>query len=87
MMFRRCYSMNMHNVHMPCHLFYSLVKPIMNCGCDIWSPHIMAKKKSFDGEAEVWHRSVLWPLVGIRKSVSTAIFMHEMVGNLYVLHG
>jgi hypothetical protein len=54
MMFWWCYSMNMHNVHMQCHLFYSLFKPTMNHGCDNWGPHVMAKKKSVsesvDGE-------------------------------------
>jgi hypothetical protein len=54
----------------------------MNYGCGIWAPHIIAKKKSvpkgIDGKAEVWHRSVLQQTVGVRKSVSMAILMHDM---------
>jgi hypothetical protein len=81
MMFRRCHGLNIYNVHLQCHLFDSLVRPILNYGCELWGPYVMARKNvavGVDGDAEIWHRSILRQMVGVRTSVSTAILMHEL---------
>ena len=87
MLFRRCYSMGIHNVHMQLHLFDSLVRPVMNYGCELWAPYAMSVKgvANGGGEAEVWHLSVLRQSLGVRKSVPTPILMRELGRNpLYI---
>ena len=41
LMFRRCYTMGVHNVKTQLHLFDSLVRPILNFGCEVWGPSIL----------------------------------------------
>lgn len=80
-MFKRCYSMNMHNVHMLCHLFDALVVPIVSYGCELWGPYLLASKAVAEGKGgsvEVWHRSVLRQIVGVRTNVPTPILMNEL---------
>jgi hypothetical protein len=58
MMLRKCYAMNVHNIHLQLTLFDALVKPVMNYGCEIWGPYLMAKKgvaTGVEGPVEVWH--------------------------------
>ena len=81
LMLRRCHSMDIGNVYIKCKLFDSLVKPILCYGCELWSPYILAKGRTFhgiDGAAEVWHRCILRQMVGVRHSVSTSILMNEL---------
>ncbi len=35
--FSRCYAMHLHNVNLQCHLFDSLVKPVLSYGCEVWA--------------------------------------------------
>ena len=60
-MVRRCHELDIHNVYIKCHLFDSLVKPILTYGCEIWGPCLLAKgasltESSFSKELEAIHK-------------------------------
>jgi hypothetical protein len=79
LMFRRCYTMGLHNVSIQCHLFDSLVKPILNYGCELWAPLVMtARNITTDHDTERWHRSVLRQSLGVCSSTTTAVIMDEL---------
>jgi hypothetical protein len=79
LMFRRCHTMGLHNVSIHCHLLDSLVKPILNYGCELWGPSIMtARNITTDHDTERWHRSVLRQSLGVCNSTTTAVIMDEL---------
>ena len=82
-LYRKCAELDIHNVYTKLHLFDTLVKPILNYGCEIWGPSILSKGKKlvqsgFREELEILHRSFLRHLLGIRKSVPDIILMCEL---------
>jgi exonuclease III len=38
---RRLHEINVNNVHMRCHLFDTLVRPVVNYGCEVWGPGVL----------------------------------------------
>lgn len=79
MMFRRCYTMGIHNVALQCHLFDTLVRPVLNYGCAVWAPYIMTDKGiTTVHPVEVWHRSVLRQSLGVNESTRRNIIMEEL---------
>jgi hypothetical protein len=81
-MMKRCCELNIHNVGVKCHLFDSLVRPIINYGCEVWAPSVMARGDSFIAgvreELEKFHIAFIRQCLGVRKSTPTAVLMHEM---------
>jgi hypothetical protein len=79
---RRCYELNIHNVYTRCRLFDSLVVPILNYGCEVWGPsNLVRGSKLLSGvreEVEKMHISFLRQCLGVRRSTSAAIIMHEL---------
>jgi hypothetical protein len=55
---RKCYAMDLHNVGIKAHLFNSLVRPVINAGCEIWGPGTMAEARGqegiFSGAVDKW---------------------------------
>ena len=79
LMFRRCYSIGLHNVSMQLYLFDSLVRPILNFGCEIWGPTILKDKVvSTSHKCETWHRAVLKQMLGVCTSTTNHIVMEEL---------
>lgn len=79
LMFRRCYTMGIHTVGMQCHLFDTLVKPILNYGCEIWAPYLLSLGNiSCKHEVELWHRAVLRQSLGVASSTSGDIMLDEL---------
>ena len=79
LMFRRCYSMGLHNVSIQLHLFDSLVRPILNFGCENWGPRVMNDKDvTKSHSSEKWHRSVLKQMLGVCSSTTTHVIMEEL---------
>ena len=82
-MTRRCHELDIHNVFIKCHLFDSLVKPILMYGCEVWGPSVMAGGKclvdsGFTKELELLHKGFLRQCLGVRKSVPDVVLMSEM---------
>jgi hypothetical protein len=79
----RCHEINIHNVHLRCHLFDTLVVPILNYGCEIWGPYYARKGIDIDGkdirgQVEKMHLSMLRQCLGIRRNTAGTIIMHEL---------
>ena len=75
--------MKLRNVQLLCHLFDSLVMPVLNYGCEIWAVDWvsgMCREGSFaSGEAEEdIHRRFLRQCVGVCKSTTTAVLYQEL---------
>ena len=82
-MVRRCHELDIHNVHIKCHLFNSLVKPILFYGSEIWGPALLAKgacltDTSLSGDSEVIHKGFLRQCMSLRKSVVEYVLMSEL---------
>lgn len=81
-MLKRCHELNIHNVGLKCHLFDALVRPVVNYGCEVWAPSVMASGDHFIAglreEAEKFHLAFLRQCLGVRKCTHTAALMHEM---------
>jgi len=82
-MFTRCYKWGLHNLNAQCHLFDTLVKPVLSFGCEVWGPDwvaSMCRKGDFcTGAAE---REVHFPFMrqsmGVSRSTSTAVMKQEL---------
>jgi hypothetical protein len=83
-MLRRCYELNINNVHVRCRLFDALVRPILDFGCEIWGPANMAggseltAKHGIRYEVEKMHLGFLRQCLGVRKSVSGVVLLSEL---------
>lgn len=82
-MIKRCSDMELHNVFMRCHLFDSLVRPILNYGCEIWGPSCMQKALSLSStnraaEHEAMHRWYMKRCLHVPDTVATYVVMHEL---------
>lgn len=82
-MMRRTYELEMNNVYIRCHLFDSLVKPILSYGCEVWGPYMFAKGDSLtlsglSTELEFLHKGFLRQCLGVRKSVPDLALMSEL---------
>ena len=83
-MFSRCYAMRLHNVNLQCHLFDSLVRPLLCYGCDVWGVDWVSELcrsgnfASGKAEDEV-HKPFLRQSLGVCKSTTVAV-MYEDLG-------
>ena len=82
-MIRRCYEIDLHNVHLKLHLFDSLVKPILLYGCEVWLPSLLSKHRHISDnpffiELESMHRKFLKHCLGLRPSTSDDILLTEL---------
>jgi len=82
-MIRRCHELEVYNVHVQCHLFDALVKPVLNYGCEVWGPMLTSQgishnPTSIGGEVEKLHLCFLHQCLGIRRSTAVAAIMHEL---------
>ena len=82
-MFSRCYAMKMHNVNLQCHLFDSLVRPLLCYGCEVWGVDWVSEMcragnfASGKAEEEV-HKPFLRQSLGVCKSTPTAALYQEL---------
>jgi hypothetical protein len=55
---RRCYMMRLHNIGIKSYLFNTLVRPVLNYGCEVWGPAVMADAGGgvFTGAGGRWER-------------------------------
>ena len=79
---RRCYQMGIQNVGVKCHLFDSLVKPVIDYGCAIWGPYHVGINK-FEGADQLgaintMQLSFLRRALGVRQSTPTLSVMTEL---------
>lgn len=83
-MVRRCYALGIHNVHLKCHLFDNLVKPILSYGCEIWCPLLLHKhgiatsSKGAASQMEQLHLCFLYQCLGVRRSTPTLPLLYEL---------
>ncbi len=82
-MVRRCHELDIHNVYIKCHLFDSLVKPILCYGCEIWGPAVLARGNTlmdskFIIDLEALHKGFLRQCMGLRKSTSDMVLLGEL---------
>jgi Reverse transcriptase (RNA-dependent DNA polymerase) len=85
-MIRRCNELEMHNVRIMCHLFDSLVKPIIDYGCEVWGPMFLthgltcdtSKKTDIQGQVEQVQVEFLRHVLGVHKGTPTVCMMHEL---------
>ena len=82
-MVRRCEALGLHNVHVRCRLFDSLVVPILLFGAEIWGPCALLRcimTRSSSGilhEMECLHKNFLVQCLGLSKMVPSLILMKE----------
>jgi len=80
---QRCRQLDLHHVIIMCGLFDSLVKSVINFGCEGWGVYHMHSltRGTVDwgsgGEAESLHRSFLTSIFHVRKSTTIAPLMNE----------
>lgn len=82
-MFSRCYALGLHNVNMQCHLFDTLVRPLMCYGCEVWAVDWLAdmcRSGNFaSGRAEeLVHKPFLRQSLGVCKSTPVAAMYHDL---------
>ena len=75
-MLRRFYEMGICNIDLKCHMFDSLVKPVLNYGCEVWGPYHL--KGESMGKVEVIHMAFLKSILSVRKSTPTLPIMTEL---------
>ena len=79
---RRCYQLDIHNVALKCYLFDTLVKPVINFGCEVWGPGQLHLGDSLlggiRGQVESTHIAFLRSSLGVRRNTGTAIIMKEL---------
>jgi hypothetical protein len=79
---RRCYQLNIWNVGLRCHLFDTLVVPVLNYGCEVWGAANMAKGgsslTSTQTEFETLHMAFLKQILMVNKTASTPVIMYEL---------
>ena len=77
----RCFDgeLGIHNVQMQCRLFDTLVRPVLNYGCEVWGVEQLSSAKAVqgDGAAELLHYAFLRQSLGLRKSVARAVILRE----------
>jgi hypothetical protein len=83
-MFSRCYALKLHNVNMQCHLFDTLVRPLLCYGCEVWGvdwvSDLCTAGNFASGKAEEQiHKPFLRQSLGVCKSTTTAA-MYEDLG-------
>ena len=82
-MFSRCYALRLHNVNMQCHLFDTLVRPLLCYGCEVWAVDWvsdMCRSGNFaSGRAEEEvHKPFLRQSLGVCKSTTTMAMYHDI---------
>ena len=80
---RRCNEADIHNVYIKCHLFDSLVKPILYYGCEVWAPYLFSKGRAvtsniFSRDLENIHKGFLRQSTGVRKSTPDIVLLTEL---------
>jgi hypothetical protein len=81
--FSRCYAMGLHNVNLQCHLFDSLVKPVLSYGCEVWAVDWvsrMCQTGNFAAGAaeDTVHKPFLRQSMGVAKSTTTVAMFREL---------
>jgi hypothetical protein len=88
---RRCHEMGLHNVAVKCHLFNSLVVPVMSYGCEVWGAYHFAKIAmpqymwGSRGLAEQVQWLFLRQSLGVFNTTAVAPMMHE-TGRQPIMH-
>jgi hypothetical protein len=88
---RRCHELGLYNVALRCHLFNSLVLPVMSYGCELWAPYALRclNKPKFNwgsnGAAERLHMIYLRAILCLPTAAPTAAIMHE-TGRVPIMH-
>lgn len=79
---RRCYQLGIANVGLKCHLFDTMVKPILNYGCEVWGPASMCSGNHMNhgvqDVVERLHLSFIKQSLGVRATTCTASIMCEL---------
>lgn len=82
-LFSKCYKHRWHNVDLMCHLFDSVVKPVLCYGCEVWGVDwtsrlcIQGNFASGPAEEEV-HKPFLRQVLGVCKSTPCAAMYMEL---------
>ena len=82
-MFSRCHALKLHNVNVQCHLFDTLVRPLMCYGCEVWAVDWaadMCRAGNFCsglGEENV-HKPFLSHILDVCKSTPTAAIYKDL---------
>ena len=82
-MFSRCHALKLHNVNVQCHLFDTLVRPLMCYGCEVWAVDWLAdmcRTGNFaSGSAEeLVHKPFLRQSLGVCKSTPVAAMYQDL---------
>lgn len=82
-MMRRCYELGVHNVALQCHLFSTLVQPVLLYGSEVWGAYHFAKIASpqfmygLRGPTEQLQLMFLRQSLGVFTSTPVAPMLHE----------
>ncbi|MFN7883235.1 MAG: RNA-directed DNA polymerase, partial [bacterium] len=81
---QRCSELDIHNVHLRCNLFKSLVAPVLASGSEVWGVYELSgllsdgKRWGMDCEAERFQRSFLrWAFGMLPNSVDSLVLLQE----------
>jgi hypothetical protein len=75
----RCHALELYNVDVLTHLFDTLVRPILNFGCEVWGPSMLNNPLiTTNHVCEKWHRNILKRMVGVCTSTASNIIMEEL---------
>jgi hypothetical protein len=90
---QRCSELDIHNVHLRCNLFKSLVAPVLASGSEVWGVYVLnsllsdGRKWGMDCEAERFQRSFLrWAFGMLPNSVDSLVLLQE-AGFVPLVHG
>jgi hypothetical protein len=68
---RRCAKLCILDPTLQCQLFYALVKPVFNYGCEVWSDHMTRE------QLKVVHRAFLKSSLGVNTTTSSYVVLGE----------
>jgi len=79
-LWKQCHSHHIHNIRTMGYLFDSLIKPILNYGCEVWAPDILVAKKerSEKGRGEKLQNAFIRQCTGVRESSPLAVVLYEV---------
>jgi hypothetical protein len=70
-LWRRCAKLRIFDPALQCQLFDALVKPVLSCGCEVWSDHMAHE------QLEVVHRAFLKSSLGVSTTTSSYVVLAE----------
>jgi hypothetical protein len=80
-LWRRCFEMGISNAHTLGHLYGSLIQPILNYGCEIWSPDILSNiniSNGITGFSETIQTKFLKRALGVKECTTNKLVLHEL---------